>query len=130
MGQRDTTDRDAERPAAADAPLGARRRASTLVSRNVVVSGRRTSVRLEPPMWDALRAICRREGRTMHEMCTMIDQRRQESALTAAIRVFIMAYFRAAATDEGHARAGHGGAGFAPEGDQPAVEGSGSLGPV
>lgn len=31
---------------------------STLVSRNVVISGRRTSVRLEPEMWDGLREIC------------------------------------------------------------------------
>ena len=81
---------------------------STLVSRNVTVSGRRTSMRLESAMWDALHAICRREGRSLHEMCSMINEQRQESSLTAAIRVFIMVYFRAAATDEGHARAGHG----------------------
>lgn len=118
-----------ERRTSDQGPPGAeRRRASTLISRNIVVSGRRTSVRLEPAMWDALRAICRREGRSMHEMCTMIDQRRQESALTAAIRVFIMAYFRAAATDEGHARAGHGG--LAQEPGQRLGRDAGSLGPV
>ena len=81
---------------------------STLQSRNVTVSGRRTSMRLEPAMWDALRAIARREGRSLHEICTMINDRRRESSLTAAIRVFTMAYYRAAATDEGHAQAGHG----------------------
>ena len=81
---------------------------STLQSRNVTVAGRRTSMRLEPAMWDALRAIARREGRSLHEICTMINDQRRESSLTAAIRVFTMAYYRAAATDEGHARAGHG----------------------
>lgn len=58
-------------------------------------------------MWDALHAICRREGRSLHQMCSLISEQRQESSLTAAIRVFIVVYFRAAATDEGHARAGH-----------------------
>ncbi len=78
------------------------------VMRNVTVSGRRTSIRLDPEMWDAFREICRREGRTIHEICSMVDQRRQGSSLTAALRVFIMLYFRAAATEDGHAGAGHG----------------------
>ena len=30
------------------------------------------------------------------------------TSLTAAIRVFLMLYFRAATTEEGHMRAGHG----------------------
>ncbi len=34
---------------------------SSLISRNVTVAGHRTSMRLEPAMWDALGEICRRE---------------------------------------------------------------------
>ncbi len=82
--------------------------ASTLVNRNVTIDGRRTSLRLEPAMWDALEEICRREDMSQHELCAMIDQRRRASSLTAAIRVFIINYFRAAATEEGHAGIGHG----------------------
>ena len=81
---------------------------STLVNRNVFVGRRRTSIRLEPAMWDALAEICRREDRTVNEICGMIDARRQASSLTAAIRVFTLAYFRAAATEDGHASIGHG----------------------
>lgn len=81
---------------------------STLVNRNVFVGRRRTSVRLEPAMWDALGEICRRENTTLHELCEMVDARRRASSLTAAIRVFVMAYFRAAATEDGHAGVGHG----------------------
>jgi len=81
---------------------------STLVNRNVFIGSRRTSVRLEPAMWDALAEICRREDLSLHEVCALIDERRQASSLTAAIRVFILAYFRAAATEEGHANVGHG----------------------
>lgn len=82
---------------------------STLVSRNVVVSGRRTSVRLEPEMWEGLREICQRERSTLHQICTSVSlQKQEDTSLTAAIRVFVMRYFRLAATEEGHAKAGHG----------------------
>lgn len=81
----------------------------TLVSRNITVGGHRTSARLEPDMWDALSEICRRERMDKHTLCTLISRRKHpETSLTAAIRVFIMAYFRAAATEEGHSLAGHG----------------------
>lgn len=81
---------------------------STLVNRNVIVERRRTSLRLEPAMWDALAEICRCEEISLHDLCTLIDRRRHASSLTAAIRVFILAYFRAAATEDGHAAVGHG----------------------
>src|ERR1700744_4128394 len=82
---------------------------STLVSRNVTIARHRTSVRLEPEMWSGLSEICRRERSVLHEICTAIAMRKPEnSSLTAAIRVFVMAYFRAAATEDGHTKAGHG----------------------
>jgi predicted DNA-binding ribbon-helix-helix protein len=81
---------------------------STLVSRNVTVAGHRTSVRLEPAMWRALADISRRERQSVHEICSAIDARRDSSTLTAALRVFIMEYFRVATTEDGHLRAGHG----------------------
>jgi len=82
---------------------------STLISRNVVISGCRTSVRLEPEMWDGLREICQRERSTVHQVCTSVSlQKAEETSLTAAIRVFVMRYFRLAATEDGHAKSGHG----------------------
>ena len=82
---------------------------STLLSRNITVGGRRTSVRLEPEMWNSLYDIAKRENCTIHDICTLISMRKNDkTSLTAAIRVFLMLYFRAAATEEGHARAGHG----------------------
>jgi predicted DNA-binding ribbon-helix-helix protein len=84
---------------------------STLINGNVTVAGRRTSVRLELAMWDALRQLCRREGKTINALVTEIDRQRSESTLTAAIRVYLLRYFCAAATDEGHRLAGHGRAG-------------------
>ncbi len=81
---------------------------SSLINRNVVVAGRRTSVRLEAQMWDALFEIERREGRTVHEICTEVDAKRHESTLTSGLRVYILGYYREAATPGGHTRAGHG----------------------
>ncbi len=82
---------------------------STLISRNITVQGRRTSVRLEPEMWSALQEISKRERCTTHDICSLISIRKKENtSLTAAIRVFLMLYFRAASTEEGHAKAGHG----------------------
>lgn len=89
------------------APTKANR--STLISKNVTVGGHRTSIRLEPAMWNSLSEICRRERSTLHTICSAISQYKpKDTSLTAAIRVFIMSYFRAAATEEGHAKSGHG----------------------
>jgi len=68
------------------------------VCRNVVVGGKRTSVRMEPLLWDSLTEICDRESQAMNEVVTMIDARRGDSALTAALRIFILSYFRTASS--------------------------------
>ena len=82
---------------------------STLVSRNITVRGRRTSVRLEPEMWAALKDIAKREECSIHDVCSLISiGKNANTSLTAAIRVFLMLYYRAATSEEGHRRAGHG----------------------
>ncbi len=82
---------------------------SSLVSRNVTILGRRTSIRLEPEMWVALRDIAAREECSIHDVCTLVYVRKkEETSFTAAIRVFLMLYFKAAATEIGHRDAGHG----------------------
>lgn len=78
------------------------------ITRNVTVSGHRTSIRLDPSIWEALEEITVREVCTVHEICTLVDRHRGNSSLTAALRVFIVAYYRAAATEAGHEQAGHG----------------------
>ncbi len=81
---------------------------SRLQSRNVTVDGHRTSLRLETDVWDALEEICARETLSVHEVCTLVEQRRTGSSRTAAVRAFILGYYREAASDTGHSRAGHG----------------------
>lgn len=81
---------------------------SRLQSRNVTVDGHRTSLRLEQDVWDALEEVCSRESLNVHQLCTHIEVRRGGSSRTAAVRAFVLGYFRAAASDSGHVRAGHG----------------------
>jgi predicted DNA-binding ribbon-helix-helix protein len=83
---------------------------TALISRNITINKKRTSIRLEAQMWIALKEIAEREKCTIHDICTAISSRKSETiTLTAAIRIFLMLYFKAAATEEGHKRAGHGG---------------------
>lgn len=82
---------------------------SSLVSRNITILGRRTSIRLEPEMWTALNDIAKRERCSIHDICGLVFTRKKEqTSLTAAIRVFLILYYRAASTEEGHKKAGHG----------------------
>jgi predicted DNA-binding ribbon-helix-helix protein len=81
---------------------------STLINRNIVAERGRTSMRLEPELWDALAEICRRERTTPSELCRRIEKMGLKGGRTSAMRVFIVQYFRAAATEEGHIAAGHG----------------------
>ncbi len=60
-------------------------------------------------MWNALKEIAKRESCTIHDLCGLVHARKKSSSsLTASIRVFVMLYYRAAATEEGHKLAGHG----------------------
>ncbi len=81
---------------------------SSLVSRNVVVRGHRTSLRLERAVWDALDEIATREGVGIGKICERAATTCREHTLTASVRVYVLSYFREAATPEGHAAAGHG----------------------
>jgi predicted DNA-binding ribbon-helix-helix protein len=74
---------------------------SSLVIRNVVVNGHRTSVRLEPVMWDALNEIARQQKMHVNALVTSIDAERDASSLTAASRVYIVAFYRALALRAG-----------------------------
>jgi predicted DNA-binding ribbon-helix-helix protein len=99
------------------APLPARVMASNedagrhtaLVMRNVNVHGKRTSIRLEPQLWDTLAEISRRERCTVHDVCSYAaDRRPPHGSLASSLRVVVLDYFRTASTEAGHRSAGHG----------------------
>ncbi|HYD18732.1 MAG TPA: ribbon-helix-helix domain-containing protein [Patescibacteria group bacterium] len=69
-----------------------------LEPRNVRIAGRRTSVRLEPQMWSALEEVAKANRCTIHDLCTAVqEERHPQASFTAALRVFLVEYYRAAA---------------------------------
>jgi predicted DNA-binding ribbon-helix-helix protein len=83
--------------------------ASRLVNRNVMAGRGRTSMRLEPELWDALRALCERENLSVGDVVRRIELEGHSGGRTSAVRVHVLNYFRSAATEDGHRTAGHGG---------------------
>jgi len=71
-----------------------KRGSSSPIPRTVFVSGRRTSVRLEPVMWAGLHDIARRRELTLSDLLTEIDRRRNCPSFTAAIRAYLIDFYR------------------------------------
>ena len=84
-------------------------RQSALVIHHVNVHGCRTNIRLEPQLWECMAEICRRESCTPHDLCSYVAARKPpHGSLTSSLRVFILDYFHASSTEDGHRTAGHG----------------------
>jgi predicted DNA-binding ribbon-helix-helix protein len=82
----------ASRPAFPRRPRSEHDRArSSLVMHNIVVDGHRTTVRLEPVIWDALRDIARQQAVTVHYLVSAIARRRTASSLSSEIRAYVVA---------------------------------------
>ena len=69
--------------------------ATSLINRNVQALAGRTSMRLEPELWDALLDICRRENIALADLVQRVEQRAHPGGRTSAVRVYIVEYFRA-----------------------------------
>ena len=65
-----------------------------LLCKNVVVNGRRTSMRLDKETWQALSDICKRENITLYKLCSLIDNSKGNSGLSSATRLFVLSYYR------------------------------------
>ena len=67
---------------------------SSLVTRNIRIGQRRTSVRLEPQLWRALEVISEMERADINQLCTRVaDARGPDGGFTSALRVFIVEFF-------------------------------------
>lgn len=68
---------------------------STSLQRNVFLDTHKTTVRLEPVMWEALGDIARTKRIERQELIRRISRDRAEGeGLTAAIRVYIVKFYR------------------------------------
>ena len=69
-----------------------------VVKRSVMIAGHRTSVSLEAPFWDALRALAAAEGSSIQALVGAVDAGRGAANLSSALRVFVL---RAVSGDAG-----------------------------
>jgi predicted DNA-binding ribbon-helix-helix protein len=60
-----------------------------------VINGHKTSVSVEKQFWDALKEIAFLNGIGLQELITKIDQDRDHSNLSSAIRLFVLGSYRA-----------------------------------
>ena len=71
---------------------------TSLVTRNVRIGPKRTSVRLEPELWRALEEIAQRENCDINEICKHVSENRTDKGgFTSALRVHIVNYWSHAA---------------------------------
>lgn len=68
--------------------------ATQVKKRSVRVAGHRTSVSLEEPFWDALKAIAAAEGVPLAALVERVDRTRRGS-LSSALRLYVLDHLRA-----------------------------------
>lgn len=65
-----------------------------LICKNVIVNGRRTSMRLDKETWLSLSEICKTENTNLHALCSKIEKSKGECGLSGAVRSFVLTYLR------------------------------------
>jgi predicted DNA-binding ribbon-helix-helix protein len=73
---------------------------SAVVKRSVVIGGHKTSVSLEDAFWGRLKKIAAAQCGTLSKLVSEIDETRQNTNLSSAIRVFVLEHTGAAANDD------------------------------
>ncbi|MCB1546569.1 MAG: ribbon-helix-helix domain-containing protein [Hyphomicrobiaceae bacterium] len=71
------------------------------LKRSFSIRGHRTSISLEPPFWDALKEVAASRDLPVARLVAEIDAARASSALSSAVRVYLLRYYRE------HGGAGH-----------------------
>lgn len=68
---------------------------ASLSNRVISIYQRKTSMRLAPAEWDAIKTICNRENITRKKLFEIIDiHRNKEIGFTTSVRLFSIIYYR------------------------------------
>ncbi|MGC6471990.1 MAG: ribbon-helix-helix domain-containing protein [Parvibaculales bacterium] len=62
--------------------------------RSITIAGHATSISLEKPFWDAVRAIAGARGLSLPDLIAEIDAESREASLSSAIRVYVLHWYR------------------------------------
>ncbi len=60
-----------------------------VVKRSVTIAGHTTSISLEKPFWDALKALAKDQGRSINALIMDIDEKRGTN-LSSALRLYAL----------------------------------------
>ena len=66
---------------------------SSIAKRSVVIGGHKTSVSLEEPFWTDLKQIAHAQHVTLSALVAQIDDTREQSNLSSAIRLFVLHHY-------------------------------------
>ena len=67
---------------------------SRLKKQAVVVRGRKSSISVEAPFWEALKGIAATTETTLRALVAEIDQKRERANLSSAVRLFVLGYYQ------------------------------------
>lgn len=76
-------------------PARRQRAPSRPAKRSFAIKGHQTSISLEAPFWDALRDAAAEQRTTPAALVARIDAARGGAGLSSAVRVWLLAYYRA-----------------------------------
>ncbi len=65
------------------------------------MDGRRTTIRMERAIWQAVDELCVRERISLGVFCARVDRARRKGARAAAVRAVVTNYFRYALRGDG-----------------------------
>ena len=65
-----------------------------MILKNVIVNGRRTSMRLEKEVWNALPDSCKEQNISLNTLCSQIEKSKNKRGLSSAMRVYVFIYYR------------------------------------
>jgi predicted DNA-binding ribbon-helix-helix protein len=67
---------------------------SLVIKRSIVIAGHKTSVSLEDAFWSGLKEIAARRVTTLSELVSEVDNQRQHTNLSSALRLFVLDFYR------------------------------------
>ena len=71
-----------------------------MLTRNVIIQEKRTTIRLASAVWEALDELCMRERVSRHELCSRIEAKRSGVNRAQAVRAEVVNYYRLALKPE------------------------------
>ncbi|MBO7332277.1 MAG: ribbon-helix-helix domain-containing protein [Alphaproteobacteria bacterium] len=65
-----------------------------MILKNVIVNGRRTSMRLEKEVWNALSESCLKDNISLNNLCSLVEKTKTDGGLSSAMRIYAFNYYR------------------------------------